>query len=142
MNNTGDERAIAPIVAVVLLLFVSVLLVGIASTYIFSSGEDLSETAPQTTVGFNPTGGGNVQILHTGGTGISGENTAKIEVYVDNEKKETFDIGNNVVFNSNNQVIGTVSGLNNGTAIFQVVWVSPEQGNSETLAEERVKVLN
>lgn len=137
-NDTVTTRGVSTIVSVILLLAITMIFITASATYVFSTGNQISETAPQTAIEFNPISNESVQILHAGGTEITDGNTYQIEIFINNTQQEVITVNESTVYGNENRVIGTVTNINATSPVIKVVWVSPNYGESEILAEQRI----
>ncbi|GAB6880422.1 type IV pilin [Halorubrum gandharaense] len=78
-NNDGDDRAVSPVIGVILMVAITVILAAVIGTFVLGLGDQIGENAPQATFstdvdGFdNDTSGGGLEftIEKTGGQDIS-----------------------------------------------------------------------
>ncbi|MGZ0746683.1 type IV pilin [Haloparvum sp. AD34] len=72
-NLFNDDRAVSPVIGVILMVAITVILAAVIGTFVLGLGDSLSESAPQATFDWNQEEGENtskVTVQHTGGDSI------------------------------------------------------------------------
>lgn len=111
-----DERAVSPVIGVILMVAITVILAAVIGTFVLGLGENVSNTAPQAQIGFsdssdtanaidNGTTENLIAIEHNGGDEIEASNTI---IQVKNESEDSYNVvwetGTNSIWTQNNDV--------------------------------------
>ncbi|MFC4357234.1 type IV pilin N-terminal domain-containing protein [Halobium salinum] len=75
----GDDRAVSPVIGVILMVAITVILAAVIGTFVLGLGEQVGPSAPQASFSFDQAGS-DVTISHDGGDKIEG---ADLEIRVD-----------------------------------------------------------
>ncbi|MFB6068761.1 MAG: type IV pilin [Halobacterium sp.] len=77
-----DDRAVSPVIGVILMVAITVILAAVIGTFVLGLGQQVQQTTPQAsfTFDYTSTGNGNVTVVHEGGATFSTENTANLSV--------------------------------------------------------------
>ena len=75
---TGDDRAVSPVIGVILMVAITVILAAVIGTFVLGLGGQVSETAPQASVTITGTANGSISIAHDGGDSF---NATQVTVY-------------------------------------------------------------
>ena len=133
--RSDDERAVSPVIGVILMVAITVILAAVIGTFVLGLGDQVQTTAPNTQFSFDYTDGESLDITHDGGDGI---HNSELSVVVNGE---TFDAENEP--SGSTWPTGVVSA---GTTItldsndvspednVRVVWTSPDGSSSSTVA--------
>jgi len=119
--RSDDERAVSPVIGVILMVAITVILAAVIATFVLGLGESVSDTAPQATFDFNPDDG---TIVMTGGDEIETEN---IDIKVG---------GTDVTVGSSGTITaGTeiYSGSSFSDSTVRVIWTNPDGGNTAVI---------
>lgn len=146
MNShwVSSNRGVSPVIGVVLLIAISVVLVTIATSFIFSSADSI-DSAPQTQLDVQTYDTGSssaVQVLYSSGAEITPQNTNQLRLYVNNTRAGTITVTE--MYNSSNaNIFPTSSGnpiniADGKSSEITVEWIGGESGNSETIMSVRV----
>ena len=139
---TEDDRAVSPVIGIILMVAITVILAAVIGTFVLGLGDSVTgETAPQaswdTADGPN---GGEVVVAHNGGDSVEASN---LDVTVD---------GSSVPFNGSEVTVDgspvkldesfsgtvsagsetTVTGVSDGQEV-QVIWNAPDSDSSQEL---------
>jgi flagellin-like protein len=79
---TGDERAVSPVIGVILMVAITVILAAVIGTFVLGLGDQVSESAPQASFSVDDvdTANNQVTISHTGGDTLKSDDvTIKME---------------------------------------------------------------
>jgi flagellin-like protein len=78
-SESKQDRAVSPIIGVVLMVAITVILAAVIGTFVLDLGQSAGETAPQASLSVSvDTAENNVTVEHTGGDGIDQQNTRVI----------------------------------------------------------------
>jgi flagellin-like protein len=70
-----DEDGVSPVIGVILMVAITVILAAVIATFVLGLGEQVSQTAPQASFGFDyDSEEGNITISHDGGDTIEAQN--------------------------------------------------------------------
>jgi flagellin-like protein len=72
----GEERAVSPVIGVILMVAITVILAAVIGTFVLGLGNQVQQTSPQAQFGFdytesNADGNAQLEITHEGGDGIN-----------------------------------------------------------------------
>jgi flagellin-like protein len=128
----GDDRAVSPVIGVILMVAITVILAAVIGTFVLGLGENVQSTAPSASFAFDYDGT-DVTITHESGDAID---EARLDVIVGGSSSDWSTNGNS---NSDSEVVAgstytTTSGPSSDTEI-RVVWTSESGGNSATLGQ-------
>lgn len=74
--NRTDERAVSPVIGVILMVAITVILAAVIGTFVLDLGQSAGQTAPQASLSVEAdTGSDNITIDHNGGDGLSDGDT-------------------------------------------------------------------
>lgn len=145
----GEERAVSPVIAVILMVAVTVVLSTVIGTFVLGIGSQVTSTTPETTFGFaldaGPDGtfgpgkdGDSVAITHRGGDEIPRD---QLSVVIANTEatatwpEERVSAGGTVRIEED--ASGSSVTIEAGDTI-RVIWTDGDGGGSAVLAEKQV----
>lgn len=147
-NLFSDDRAVSPVIGVILMVAITVILAAVIGTFVLGLGDSLSESAPQATFDWSQSDGtdGNItaSIKHTGGDTISND-TVSFQFDVTNDPPtqnhsgqwagtdDEITAGDSMTFWGNYNE-SEDDAFHSGDSI-TVVWSSSEGGSSSVLTE-------
>ncbi|SEH59850.1 flagellin N-terminal-like domain-containing protein [Halopenitus malekzadehii] len=83
-NLFTEDRAVSPVIGVILMVAITVILAAVIGTFVLGLGDDLQNTQPTASFNFdfetNDSGNDSVTISHGGGDSISSEDTVTVAV--------------------------------------------------------------
>lgn len=134
----GDEKAVSPVIGVILMVAITVILAAVIATFVLGLGDQLSETAPQASFDTNYNSSA-LEITHSGGESIPVD---RLNVSVNGT--EVTDSNNNPNWNADggydvkagNTTVVASGDVSDGSTV-RVIWTNAEETNSATLAEWR-----
>ncbi|QLG63735.1 type IV pilin [Halorarum salinum] len=130
-----DERAVSPVIGVILMVAITVILAAVIGTFVLGLGNNLGDTAPNANFDFDyeyddVDGDYNVTATHSGGATISDDNAGNLTISAES---------NTTAFN------GLSEGISSGDSAVlrevgtdetvRVIWTSQDGSNSQALAE-------
>ncbi|MGZ0746682.1 type IV pilin [Haloparvum sp. AD34] len=138
-NLFEDDRAVSPVIGVILMVAITVILAAVIGTFVLGLGDSLSESAPQATYDWSQNSTSNpieVTVSHTGGDSIDAStvsasstgdlsNTSAAENWTD---ADTITAGDSWTLDNS---------ASSGDEI-TVTWTSSEGGSSSVLTEYEV----
>lgn len=71
--QTDDDRAVSPVIGVILMVAITVILAAVIGTFVLGLGDQVQQTAPNANFDFEENSGGDLIITHTGGDSIDEE---------------------------------------------------------------------
>jgi flagellin-like protein len=100
-----DERAVSPVIGVILMVAITVILAAVIGTFVLGLGDQLSSSSPSASIGFdyeiNETSEvGNLTVSHNGGDKIEASNvnvTANTDIGVWNSSEGFYSLANRSV---------------------------------------------
>ncbi|MFB6087404.1 MAG: type IV pilin [Haloarculaceae archaeon] len=135
-----DERAVSPVIGVILMVAITVILAAVIGTFVLGLGDQVSENAPQATFsfefvdtsGFDGSDNDYVNITHEGGAtidnstlSVEGDGGDNLGLEDDLEWGDgTVEAGDQISFNS----------VNSGETI-RIIWTNPSGGSTNTIAK-------
>lgn len=123
-----DDNAVSPVIGVILMVAITVILAAVISTFVLGLGEQVSQTSPQATFGFEFDDSNNeLTITHNGGATLEPSQT-----YVNGTEWTNVGSGSSVSEISAGDSV-TTSITSSGTV--SVTWQSDTGETSATLAE-------
>jgi len=148
-----EERAVSPVIGVILMVAVVVVLAAVVTGFVFGIGDDLGDAQPTVDVQFDyDATNGNMTILHDGGDQLTDENVGRLEVTGPNPVA-AFELGASAGSVSGADSIGsapitagdeivTLDPTNSYTAgdTYELRWQSNDGSQSETLGEFTIPV--
>jgi flagellin-like protein len=69
-QNTADDRAVSPVIGVILMVAITVILAAVIGTFVLGLGDQLSDSAPQASFDIDSANDSSVNITKTGGQSI------------------------------------------------------------------------
>ena len=138
----GDDRAVSPVIGVILMVAITVILAAVIGTFVLGLGDQVQTTAPNAQFTFNYDAGvgteGELTVTHDGGDGIDA-NELYIRGDVNNPTDSWADknVGVSTVKSGTNIIVGddgTEDYTWSGDAdTVRVVWESSDSDQSSTL---------
>ncbi|QLG27386.1 type IV pilin N-terminal domain-containing protein [Halorarum halophilum] len=144
-NLLADERAVSPVIGVILMVAITVILAAVIGTFVLGLGNNLQETSPNANFQFDyeertDGNGYNVTATHHGGVTINGDNANSLTL----NASEMHDgaTPNGIAFTDFDNGVSsgdseTLHEVASGSDV-RVIWTSTNGGNSQTLAEGQV----
>lgn len=136
-----DDRAVSPVIGVILMVAITVILAAVIGTFVLGLGDELSEQTPQTSFKFAGVSG-DVEVTHTGGDTIeagelsfSGAATASWDDDSNFGPTDQVSAGDSVRLGSDASDIGSVP--TSGQTL-NIVWSSPSSDSTAILASYEV----
>lgn len=90
--RSDDERAVSPVIGVILMVAITVILAAVIGTFVLGLGDQVQQTAPNANFGFDyaadSTGNSTLTIAHEGGDGMAVE---QVETVADSTDVDTSD---------------------------------------------------
>jgi flagellin-like protein len=130
----NTERAVSPIIGVILMVAVTVTLSAIVGTLIFGMSQGVSQTTPTADISFQETDSGTVSVTHAGGDTFD---TGTVEVVYTNKTGSTVRETWNTPARVGDSPSGGPFSVKAGTEI-QVVWTAANGGESYIIDSSRV----
>jgi len=148
LYNSDDDRGVSPVIGVILMVAITVILAAVIGAFVLGLGDQVSNNAPQASIGFSFNGTNDVTLTHDGGDDITAndievliagdvvynssgvQNDASAPASTNNwNNSDTISTGDTLVIEPN-------SGATGGDNV-RVVWNNPSGGSSNTLAERQ-----
>ncbi|QCJ46253.1 type IV pilin [Haloprofundus sp. MHR1] len=127
----NDERAVSPVIGVILMVAITVILAAVIGTFVLGLGDQVGNSAPQASFDFQYNGN-TVDITHDGGQDLNMEQITVQGV----DTSATGATEATGIVTAGNPIVeeGDVS----GTTTVRIVWENPAGGSSTVIAESRV----
>ena len=146
LGNDDDERAVSPVIGVILMVAITVILAAVIGAFVLQLGDSVSQTAPQASVGIDDTNVTDNEIVlrHSGGdtiewdeTNLVVENESGDRVAWDGTASGAFETANEVPVRTEN----SSDGNNNATVTTSDSVAYADGGSSYTFGEdERITI--
>ena len=150
-NLLTEDRAVSPVIGVILMVAITVILAAVIGTFVLGLGDQVSESAPQAQFTFDFSGDDYINITHDGGDAIEADqlsvSTGGVNVEIANSASGSYDgdaSNLNLVdgsFNTGDTVsAGTtiyVKTVNTGDTLegetIRMIWSSPNSDETATI---------
>jgi flagellin-like protein len=143
-----DERAVSPVIGVILMVAITVILAAVIGTFVLGLGDQVSETAPQAQLTFEFDGDRHLNITHDGGDAIEAGNlnvTGSVGIGLSNDTDGTYndaDVGTNIEASDPHSAnLVKTSEFAPGTTIDAGTTIYVISSSSETFAGTTVRVV-
>ncbi|MFC7098410.1 type IV pilin N-terminal domain-containing protein [Halobaculum marinum] len=126
----ADERAVSPVIGVILMVAITVILAAVVGSFVFGIGGQVQPSSPNANFQFDYEADGstyNVTARHSGGDTISADETVQLATPAGTE---------NFTGDVSAGKTAMVSGVAPETTV-RVIWVSANGEDSSVLAEEQ-----
>jgi flagellin-like protein len=142
-NLLTEDRAVSPVIGVILMVAITVILAAVIGTFVLGLGDQVSESAPQAQFTFDfESSTGVLTITHDGGDSIPSDEInvtgSGNDVRWDNANSITtvYDVsaGNSTVIDGTAAGGGTESTLSAGDTV-RIVWSSPNSDKTATIGQ-------
>lgn len=128
-----DERAVSPVIGVIMMVAVTVILAAIVSMLVLGMGQDVDNSA-QASFSFDyDAGAGTLEVTHDGGDALDAVDVA---ILVDGTEDADDTWTSDPITAGSSYTVGTVTNLAGGETV-KVVWTG-ENGETHTLATYKV----
>jgi archaeal flagellin N-terminal-like domain len=90
LGNDDDERAVSPVIGVILMVAITVILAAVIGAFVLQLGDSVSQTAPQASIGVDSISADDNQIVlrHSGGDTIEWADTDLIVANANSSQKD------------------------------------------------------
>jgi len=135
-ESTPDERAVSPVVAVILMVAITVILAAIVGSFALGLGDEIRQVPPTASFDFEyaETGDGTyaVTATHRGGVTVSSSNARSLTLTAGSEQSTEFGLP---------VAAGTSATLDGDDTVppdttVRVIWIAADGDSSQTLATE------
>jgi flagellin-like protein len=127
-NIFSDERAVSPVIGVILMVAITVILAAVIGTFVLGLGDSVGNNAPQASFSFDydMTGSNSVTVTHEGGDTITSDSASSINI--------TDEAGDSTPWSLDISAgdSETHSDFNAGDEI-RVIWTSPDGSSTQTI---------
>ncbi len=143
-----DDRAVSPVIGVILMVAITVILAAVIGTFVLGLGDQIQSTTPQASFGFDTADGASeVTVTHETGDSIASENLL-LSAQTDFNSTKTTDNGTRLTWNEMG-VTGDVTAGSSVTIVptsepdfggdtVRVIYDSPDSDSSSTLGKFEV----
>ena len=135
--HADDERAVSPVIGVILMVAITVILAAVIGTFVLGLGDQVQETAPNAQFSGNfegevGTGTANLTFAHEGGDSIDSERLTYVGPGIDatDNRTDAF-AGSGTVSAGSSETIQSSELASEGEV--RLVWESEEGGSSTVL---------
>ncbi|WP_224334548.1 type IV pilin [Haloprofundus halobius] len=125
----NDERAVSPVIGVILMVAITVILAAVIGTFVLGLGDQVGNSAPQASFDFDYSSD-EVTITHDGGQDLKGS-----ELRVEGLDGVNFDDESTFV---SGQELVSDEDVPDSTETIRIVWENPAGGSSTVIAESQV----
>jgi flagellin-like protein len=148
-----EDRAVSPVIGVILMVAITVILAAVIGTFVLGLGDQVSESAPQAQFTFDFDGDDNVNITHDGGDAIEADDlniSTGVTIDVSNVGDGTGYTGAAESVNLVDAAFSSGDTISAGTTIYvrtdapsdtlsgetvRVVWSSPNSDKTATIGQ-------
>lgn len=135
MGSLNDERGVAPVVAVILMVAVTVVLAAIIGGFVIGTGDE-TQTTPSVKLAFDYNSTGYLTVRHAGGQKLDSKNTFQIEIaYTTQSGADATETWSLPVTASDAKTLADPP--KEGTKV-EVIWTGPEGEESVILESDVV----
>jgi flagellin-like protein len=129
-SNVGDDRAVSPVIGVILMVAITVILAAVIGVFVLNYGNELQQSPPSAsfTFDFEPNGDYTVTATHNGGDTFTSTNTGELRLVSSDDRESTFTPPTSA---SDSQEITDVGA---GEDV-RVIWESPDGSQSSIVAQ-------
>jgi flagellin-like protein len=132
-----DEKAVSPVIGVILMVAITVILAAVIGTFVLNLGQGLNQSAPQASFGFDYTND-SVDVTHESGDTIDAE---RLNVTSSVELTETTSFADSV--GAGDTATYEISGNDEWSGqTVRVVWESQDGSSSATLSRSTAPTIN
>lgn len=124
------ERAVSPVISVILMVAVTVILASVVSVFGLGLGEGLSNPAPSANFGYEVLDNGDIQVTHESGTTLNGD-----QLRFAGAALEKTSFGGISEWSGNVESGDSATVDVRGGETLQLIWQSPNGDSTATLAE-------
>ena len=138
--NADDDRAVSPVIGVILMVAITVILAAVIGTFVLGLGDQVQESAPNAQININADADNEiVNVTHNGGDTFHEDNTGDLYVVNGSGGQATdgdeFDLSDG--FSGGDQVDpGFDVPLESGENV-RLIWEAPNSDRTATIAETR-----
>jgi len=127
----GDERAVSPVIGVILMVAITVILAAVIGTFVLGLGDQLGNTTPSASFGFDQS-----SQTWTGGTQTGDPSESSPVVTITHESGDTIDAANLQLSVNGNPAYGASAGDDSTQPASSTLWTSGDvsAGSSVTVA--------
>jgi flagellin-like protein len=137
-----EDRAVSPVIGVILMVAITVILAAVIGTFVLGLGQNVQST-PQASFSFDfsPNGSGyNVNVAHEGGDTLNGDNAEAVEVTYSNASSaaEWLNSTSDNEISAGDQLnasAATGNIVDSGETV-RVAWTGPNSESSATLGSQ------
>lgn len=134
-----DERAVSPVIGVILMVAITVILAAVIGTFVLGLGNNLQQTSPNANFQFEYAGNApyDVTATHEGGATIDEDNAGSLTLNGTDGSGNAIGTAFTLTDGVSSGDSATLAGAGAGTDV-RVVWTAPNGGNSQSLAKGEV----
>ena len=151
-NLFDDDRAVSPVIGVILMVAITVILAAVIGTFVLGLGDQIQNTTPQASFGFDSSNSAqNVTVTHQSGDSIGAADvnitSTQVFTHPDSDEKvstmswATATTQDKITAGSSVEINAGALGANDATFsgdTVRVIYNSPESDSSSTLAKFEV----
>lgn len=130
-NLFSEERAVSPVIGVILMVAITVILAAVIGTFVLSLGDSLGSSAPQVQFDTETNSSGHVKFTHVSGDKITTDLNVSYTNANGTDKSETWSASDTSPITAGDSYT-TADVVKDGNTV-RVVWTGPE-GQSSTLS--------
>ena len=128
--NTDEDRAVSPVIGVILMVAITVILAAVIGTFVLGLGDQVQESAPTAQINLNVDSGvsgdndGTIEVAHNGGDTFTEDNTADMYITIDGTRYDDL----NSEFND-----AVSNGFSAGATVSAIDIADTDLGGGETV---------
>jgi flagellin-like protein len=130
LRGGTDERAVSPVIGVILMVAITVILAAVIGTFVLGLGENVQSTAPSASFAFDydsDAGGDSLTITHESGDAIDPD---RVDVVFGSSEEDWGSVSGSAITAGDTTTVDPASG-----DTVRVIWTSQSGDNSATLGE-------
>jgi flagellin-like protein len=132
--NSDDERAVSPVIGVILMVAITVILAAVIGTFVLGLGDQVRETSPNAQWSWDEIDSSNLDLVHEGGDSVE---PTTLEVTNDDHTPSST-CGDGEWSGSTSQVTAgntcSVENSNTVAGTYRLIWTADGGGTSSTLS--------
>ncbi|SEL48967.1 type IV pilin [Haloferax larsenii] len=129
-NLFTEDRAVSPVIGVILMVAITVILAAVIGTFVLGLGDQVQETAPQASFAFDYDGS-DLVITHESGEAINNQSVTIVDPSGTTAWNDSINNGDGKITAGESNTLTSLN-ANDGDTV-RIVWTSESGGTSSTL---------
>ena len=124
-NRNDNERAVSPVIGVILMVAITVILAAVIGAFVLGLGDQVSDTPPNAQIGFDFSTN-SVELSHDGGDNIQNDS---VSITANGSEVTTASWGDGTEISAGDTInVTNESNLGSGNTV-RVIWTGSDSGN-------------